>query len=104
MRDYIYVDDIAQAFLKASIYEGEHKVFNIGSGKGYKIMDLINIIEHITHEHLQIKYFSGRSFDVPINVLDISKAQMYLGWQPTVELQEGISRAFNWMNGNQFGR
>jgi len=97
MRDFIYAGDIAQAFLKASIYNGNLKIFNIGSGQGYSIKDIISTIENLVREPLRIRCLPGRPFDVPVNVLDISRAKMHLGWQPTVGLQEGISRAYEWM-------
>jgi UDP-glucose 4-epimerase len=44
-----------------------------------------------------VKYTESRSFDVPINVLDISRARKDLNWKPTVSFQEGIARVYAWM-------
>ncbi len=97
MRDYIHAGDIANAFLRASAHEGEAKIFNIAGGEGHSVSDIVDIIEDLTKEPVRIKYSPGRPFDVPINVLDISRAKLYLNWQPVVGLQEGISRVFEWM-------
>jgi UDP-glucose 4-epimerase len=97
MRDYIYASDIAKAFRSAALYEGEDKIYNAGSGRGYSLNDIINIIKNIAQEPVRVKYEPGRSFDVPVNVLDISRAKMNLGWQPTIGLFEGISRTYEWM-------
>ena len=97
MRDYIYIEDIANALIKAGTYEGEPKIFNIGAGQGHSLNDIIGIIEHLLQRPLHPKYVSGRSFDVPINVLDISRASTYLNWQPGVGLLEGVSRSLEWM-------
>lgn len=97
MRDYVYASDIVNALVKAMSYEGEYKIFNIGAGQGHSLNDIIGCIQQICQQPVQAKYLEGRVFDVPINVLDISRAKMYLKWQPTVGLLEGISRTYEWM-------
>lgn len=97
MRDYVFVTDISKALLKALTYSGETKVFNIGSGQGHSLNDIIHVIESVTGKPLQMKYADGRSFDVPISVLDISRAKNYLNWSPTISLLEGIARMHAWM-------
>jgi UDP-glucose 4-epimerase len=101
LRDYVYASDIANAFLQASLYEGKFKIFNIGSGQGHSLNDLIGAIENITRVPLQVKYLPGRPFDVPINVLDITRAKSYLGWEPKVRLEEGVLSAFEWIQREQ---
>jgi len=101
LRDYIYASDIANAFLQASLYQGERKLFNIGSGHGHSLKDLISAIENITRGPLRVKYLPGRRFDVPVNVLDITRARSRLGWEPKVLLEEGILYAFEWMQREQ---
>ena len=97
IRDYTYVGDIANAFMIAGEYTGEPRVFNIGAGQGHSLNDIINIIEQLIQRPLVIGYKPGRVFDIPVNVLDISRAQMYLHWQPTIDILEGISRGLEWM-------
>ena len=97
LRDYVYAGDIARAFLQATDYQGELKVFNIGSGHGNSLNDIIGAIENILQVPLQVKYLPGRPFDVPINVLDITRAKLHLNWEPKVRLEEGILSAFDWM-------
>jgi len=97
IRDYIFVTDISNALLKALSYSGAMKIFNISSGQGHSLIDVIHVIESITKRPLQVKYTNGRSFDVPISVLDISRAKNYLDWAPTISLFEGIARMYAWM-------
>ena len=73
------------------------KVFNIGSGQAHSLNDVIQVIERVTGQPLQVRYAPGRSFDVPISVLDISRARSYLNWVPTISLLEGIARMYHWM-------
>ncbi len=97
VRDYIYAGDIASAFLKVAKINGKPRIFNIGAGQGYSLNDLIEIIRRIVKHPLRVKFTSGRLFDVPVNVLNISLAHQYLGWKPTVGLFEGIDRTHKWM-------
>jgi len=97
LRDYIYASDIANAFLQASLIQGELKVFNIGSGHGHSLNDIIAAIENITDVPLKVKYLPGRPFDVPVNVLDITRAKSHLGWDPKVRLEEGVLSAWEWL-------
>ena len=97
IRDYVYAGDVARALGKAAVYSGEMKVFNIGAGQGHSLNEVIEVIEQIVQKPLRTKNTSGRVFDVPINVLDISSAKLYLDWQPTVSLSEGIAREYEWM-------
>jgi UDP-glucose 4-epimerase len=97
MRDYIYIGDIVSALIKAGTYNGEPRVFNIGAGRGHSVNDIINILEQVIRRPLVKIYMPGRVFDIPVNVLDISRAKKHLNWQPTVDLFKGISRTFEWM-------
>lgn len=97
VRDYIYVNDIIDAFMKAAVYDGEPKIFNVGGGQGHSVNDIITILQEVIQRPLTIDYLPGRIFDIPTNVLDISNAKTHLHWQPTVELLEGIWRTYQWM-------
>ena len=98
MRDYIFIADITSALVKALTYSGEMKIFNIGSGQAHSLRDVIHAIERVTGRPLKVKYTEGRSFDVPISVLDISRARSYLNWAPAISLFEGIARMYAWMS------
>jgi len=97
IRDYVYVGDIVNAFLKALTYNGSTKVFNIGAGEGHSLNDIIEIIEGVVKHPLQVNRTPARVFDVPLNVLDVSSAMAHLGWDPKVGLFEGVARQYAWM-------
>jgi UDP-glucose 4-epimerase len=96
IRDYIYISDIVDAMVKAASYAGNHKIFNIGAGQGHSIKDIVDSFEKVIQHPLQLKYLPARSFDVPVNILDISLAVNYLKWSPKVGLQDGIFRTYEW--------
>ena len=95
IRDYIHATDLANAFLKASNHNDEPRIFNIGSGHGISINELIRLIEKGIGKPLKIIYNHGQAYDVPINILDISEAKRSLEWYPEIDINEGISRTIN---------
>lgn len=97
VRDYIYVGDVMNAFLKALTYEGEQRVFNIGAGSGHSINDILATIEIVGEQAIKRNYVDARMFDVPANVLDIRRARQYLGWEPNVSLLDGLARSMAWL-------
>lgn len=96
-RDYIYVSDVADAFARAVDYDGPKSVFNISSGIGTTLNSLIEDLETVLGRPIERRYLEGRPFDVPVSVLDNSLARQELGWQPTVDLLDGIRRTALWM-------
>lgn len=96
VRDYVYVGDVAQAFCQAARYTGSRRTFNIGSGRGLSVNELISSIEAVVGRTISRRHLPGRPFDVPVNVLDISLAAAHLGWQPRCSFREGLRRTLEW--------
>lgn len=97
VRDFIYVRDAVKALLKAKSFQGPCGLFNIGSGCGKSLNEVTSTIESLLGRHVKRKYLTGRPFDVPTNVLDISKAAEVLCWRPEVSFQEGLWHTWQWM-------
>ncbi|UOA09530.1 NAD-dependent epimerase/dehydratase family protein [Methylobacter sp. S3L5C] len=96
-RDYLYVSDVAEAFALAVNYEGTNSVFNISSGVGTSLNDMIVLLEKVLGREVIRHYQPGRPFDVPISVLDNSLARQELGWEPKVRIEDGIVKTAAWM-------
>lgn len=96
-RDYIYVSDVAEAFARAVDYSGTESVFNISSGVGTSLNELVDIIGNVLGERIDCRYLEKRPFDVPASVLSNALARQELGWTPEVTLREGIVRTAKWM-------
>jgi len=96
IRDFIYIEDAAAGLVAVadapSMPETISPIFNIGSGTGTKIAEIIPFIEREIGEPVCIENKPSRLFDVPASVLDISKAQSILSWSPVVSLQDGIAK------------
>jgi UDP-glucose 4-epimerase len=97
VRDYVYVADVTRAFIQAARYRGEPRIFNIGSGHGLSVNELIAAIEEVTGRSVQRRYVPGRPFDVPVNVLDISLAAARLSWSPRHSFRDGLRRTLEWL-------
>lgn len=96
-RDYIYISDVAEAFARAVGYVGPKSLFNVSSGVGTSLNDLIVLIEGIVGHPVERRYLPGRLFDVPVNVLSNDLARQEMGWVPKVPLREGIGITAKWM-------
>lgn len=97
MRDYIHVSDVAEAFVKAIAYNGKEGCFNVSSGSGTSLNDLIAMLEEVVEKHIDVRYLPGRSFDVPVSVLSNQLALKQLDWAPKVSMPDGIKRTAAWM-------
>jgi UDP-glucose 4-epimerase len=96
-RDYLYVSDVADAFAKAVVYDGAKSVFNISSGRGTSLNEVIGLIEKVLGTPIKRNYLPGRAFDVPVSVLDNTLAREELGWSPEIGLGEGIVKTAAYM-------
>ena len=96
VRDYVYVGDAVDAMLKAMAYAGDEKVFNVGSGAGTSLNDLVKRIEDVVGRRVAVEYTPRRAFDVPVNVLDSPLAKRVLGWSAATPLGAGIRKTYEW--------
>jgi len=100
IRDYVYVEDVADAFSKAIDYSGPCSVFNIGSGIGRSLKEVITALEGVLGIHIAVNHKPARVFDVPVSVLNNSLALKELGWTPKTDFYEGIQKTATWMFSN----
>ena len=97
VRDYLYVGDAAEAFLRALDYDGPQRIFNIGAGAGTSLNELLQEIRALVGRPLNVEHTPPRSLDVPVNVLDCSLAERVLGWKARTPLAQGLRRTLDWM-------
>lgn len=100
IRDYLYISDLAEAFLKVLDYNGPKRIFNISSGQGTSLNDLLIMIKEILGGPIDYRYLPGRAFDVPINILSNELAKNELNWTPKVSIKDGIERTIHWIKNN----
>lgn len=98
MRDYIYVEDLAEAFILAAINNNANGcVYNLGSGFGTKFKDMVNMVTEVVGKGEVVyvpwpdHYLNVETGDYCTNISKISKM---LNWHPSVDLREGIEKTF----------
>ena len=96
-RDFIYISDAVNALVQMLYYEGPEHIFNVGSGEGHSLNDIIDLIEAVLGYPIKRKYTQKRALDVPINLLDISRIQNELGWEPKTSLMDGLRCTLNYL-------
>lgn len=94
IRDYIYIDDLSDAFYKLMKSNINNEIINIGSGFGYTINDIIHRLRNLVDIPFEVKYQNSRSVDVNSMVLDISKLKTLIKIEHT-HLEDGIRTFYN---------
>ena len=97
VRDYLYIDDVTDAFMRGLEYHGECRIMNIGATRGYSLNELLAAMEDVLGRPIERTYMASRPFDVSINVLDSTRAKQLLGWEPRVSLHDGLLRTLDWL-------
>lgn len=90
VRDYVYIHDAIEAMLLARDYVGEHRIFNIGSGVGRSLNQVVQELENVLGRPIARRYREARKSDVPVNILDVGLACRALGWLPRTSFTEGL--------------
>jgi UDP-glucose 4-epimerase len=93
VRDYVYIDDIAQVVAGLIAGQDGHRVLNLGSGNGHTILDLIRLVEEVTGRAINVDFKQARSFDVRSNVLDIQRLRQTLPYNP-LDISTGLHRTW----------
>jgi len=97
VRDYIYLDDLLSALVLLVRKPFSNQVFNVGSGTGTSLMQLIALCENISGQTLRKSYKPLRAADLKYNVLDASKL-MAQGWTPQFSLEQGLKKTWEYFS------
>jgi GDP-L-fucose synthase len=95
MREFLHVDDLAQAVVFAIEHVLPEHLYNVGTGTDVTIKELAETIQGIVGHTGQIEWDSSKPDGTPRKLMDSSKMQA-LGWQPQIDLEAGIKSAYAW--------
>lgn len=99
IRDYIHVVDLAKGHLKALSYllknPGCH-IFNLGTGHGTSVLELINIFERVNNIKVNYEIGERREGDLPVCFASCEKAYKVLGWKASLTVEDMCKSAWNW--------
>ena len=92
IRDYVEISDILNGFERLINYHGSHQMFNLGTGYGCSLIELLSMLESELKRKAFVEYLPNREIDVQYNVLDCDLAKKELGWEPKIDLVSGIRK------------
>lgn len=93
LREFLYVDDLAQACVTLMEHPDAEGIYNIGAGKDISIADLAALVARVVGYHGRIVYDTTKPDGTPRKLMDSSRVQA-LGWRPDVSLVDGITLAY----------
>jgi len=102
IRDYIHVVDLAEAHLSAlkrllnKEQDTTFEIFNLGTGKGYSVLEVIDTFEKVTNQKLNYEITERREGDVPVLYAATKLAEEKLHWKATETLEEMIRSSWSW--------
>jgi UDP-glucose-4-epimerase GalE len=100
IRDYIHVDDLADAHVRALQYlenGGESTQVNLGTGNGFSVKEIIAAVEKVTGKQVPVRFEERRAGDPPVLYANPQKSKEVLGWIPKhSDLETIIQSAWNW--------
>lgn len=106
VRDYIHISDLARAHTKALDYADSHKgvdYFNIGTGKGYSVLEMVKAYERVTGKRVPYVMAPRRPGDIDECYADPAKANRVLGWHAELGLDDMCRDADRWQTLNPMG-
>lgn len=104
VRDFIYIDDAIRGIINIAYGESKYHIFNLGCGYGTSINEVLKCIENVLKKKLNVTYKEGRSVDVPVNFLDISRYEEAYEKLHPIGLEEGIMRTVEFMRKAYLGQ
>ena len=105
IRDYVHIEDLAAAHLLAleAATEGRHDVYNLGSGNGYSVREVVDAARRVTGRELEIEERPRRPGDSPRLVASSERIRARLGWVPRHGLDDIVRDAWEWMQSHPRG-
>lgn len=99
-RDFTYIDDVINAFI-LTLKTNTHKLcINIGNGKSVSINDIVSIVKGYG-KNIKVIYEDERIGDVRVTLANIDLAKKILGYEPKIDIKEGIRRFVEWVGNNR---
>ena len=106
VRDYIHVMDLARGHVAAIAYMAEHpgeSIFNLGTGKGYSVLEMVHAFETANHVHVPYRIAPRRAGDLPTVYACPDKSARILGWHAEYSLEDMCRDSWHWQTQNPNG-
>lgn len=96
IRDFTYVSDIVDGIVRAIDRTEGYEIFNLGAGRPTRLLDLVAAIGRALGKTPTLAYLPPQKGDVPLTFADVAKARRLLGYDPKVDIEEGLRRFVAW--------
>jgi UDP-glucose 4-epimerase len=96
-RDYVYVDDVVDAFVRCLGGKGDGRRLNIGSGAGTTVRELHTLVARAVGSSDAPEFAPQRPGELQAVTLDVGQARRALGWEPVVGLEQGLAQTVDWV-------
>lgn len=106
IRDYINVEDLAAAHAAAMEYlrrGGDSEIFNLGTGSGSSVLEVVNQVQEITGKKFEIQQGEARKGEYAEVYADIGKAKKILGWEPKKTIRDSVETLAKWYKSHPRG-
>jgi GDP-L-fucose synthase len=101
VREFLYVEDCAQAIVRAAEVYDDVEPLNIGTGVGTNIKELVELVHDISGYNGTIRWNSDKPDGQMVKILDVSKMREILNWIPPTDLRTGLSKTIAWYRENK---
>lgn len=98
IRDVLYVDDMVDAMIKSAEKLDAFEQINIGYGKSYTVLELLDMIKEVSGYDVPYKLIPTGPRMIPVRKVNIDKAKNVLNWEPKIDIKEGIKRTYEWVS------
>ena len=98
IRDFIYIDDVVDVCVALLDKENISGSYNIGFGEGYSINSVLQQLEAVCKTTVSKKFLPARQIDVQSIVLNTQNLRQLLEWKPKIELEQGLTLTWKWLN------
>lgn len=95
-RDFVFIEDAAEATVQVGLRSAAPRVFNIGSGTSCSLRELLELVQRVAGRTASIRPIPARAVDVPVTQLDCTRIRDAVGWTATTTLEDGVRASWEW--------
>ena len=103
VKDFLHINDVCNAIRMSAqslLEQDRHSIYNLGSGQGVSLGEIIDKAQLITNKKLQIRITENLATETPELIVDNTKIKEELGWQPELNIDDILTSAWNWTLNN----
>ncbi len=101
VKDFLYISDFVQALVRALALNSRHELLNVASGSSVSLREILpSILSATGYESARVEFDSTKPTMIPVRKIANQKARKLLGWEPTIDIEEGLRKTVEWFEGD----